>query len=1222
MTSFIKNHHLHQMGAAALAALCFFHTGCRRESDGVVKESEPAPAETIAPASAAPVVMNTSFEQGAEGKPVGWTGTGNVAWGEGEGASGSRFAALSTEKGPVNWAANGGEPGWRSEPVALVPGTAYELRFRCRYRPEVLFTSSQVFAGPECARQLIALDASEVVSPFRSYSVRFVAPPEPQRIFLGAFQLKGSVEYDDIELFPIKLAQSSVDGVLLGEGESITDNRYDFKAPFKNKAFRNLSRALVSCNNVFHDDRWRFSKPTDAVVYRHELAGRKQLSGEISLTASFHEDSSWALGVELSTDGKDYRRVATLKKGDLGKIKIPADMLPASAIWVRLCNDTTDNSKPVFFQIPKYEYSANIDGAPLQAVGRTAAMTVLGEDPAIAVQPLVSDSLKPVFAVKVSNLGNKAVQLSPELSVRLGTQPEKKTTATPVKLAPGKSAEFSLPFETPEAGNYALEFSLGKNSPTRLAATVYQPILNATNYGELLKSPSPDVGLWWASSGWKVSKTRPLPTAKSQAIRISVAGNEAEGAQLVVRPEKALSGLTATAGEMRSESGALLPADAIKVLRVGYVNFEIPSDETGGTGNWPDPLPPFKGGVSVAAGENQPLWVRVKAPANTAPGLYRGQITVNAEGFTATVPLEVEVYGFSLPDTTTCRTLFGLSPGPIWKYQRLQTDADKRAVWEKYLRLFSDNRISPYNPVPLDMFTWKFSGGSNFWSGGKVVVDQPRAGTNSLLVEDASPTQSLQVSSSERLPISGKALDLNLWYRTEKADQPAQLVLSFSDSSGSHLGGKNIHLDLPAVAKWTNFKKTIGAIPAGAVSMKLSLQAAPWTPKGEGLGKVWFDDLSLTDTGSGKELIANGGMEGGGKAPSDKTEVVFDWAAWDAAMTQAIDKHHFNSFLVGGAGSFPGLGGGTFYATKAGEFGGHALGTPEHRELFRAWCAEVRSHLVEKGWMDKAVSYPFDEPAVKDYPAVIQRLKMLKEDFPGLPRMVPKNLGAAPEFIGYIDYWCPILSAFNATFAHERQKAGEVSTWYICTGPRAPFIGSFIDRPATDMRVWLWQSWQNQVQGILIWATNWWTSNKAYPEGLQNPYLDSMSWNDGYGTQVGEKRPWAAGDGRLLYPPEACFDGGQGPVLDEPVSTIRLEAQRDGIEDYEYLVLLKRLLAEKGSTLKADEAARYAKLLEVPAAISGGLTTYTTNPAPITAQRHELAKAIEKLTNTAPITKE
>jgi hypothetical protein len=1227
MNPYIKNFRLNQFGAAALAAICFFHIGCRRESDSADKQSEPAPAETTVAASAAPVVVNPSFEQGADGKPSGWTGTGNVVWGEGEGATGARFAALRSDDGAVNNASKGGEPDWRSEPVSLVPGTAYELRFRCRYRPEVLFTSSQVYAGPECARQLIKLDASEVVSPFRSYSVRFVAPAEPQRIFLGAFQLKGVIEYDDIELFPIKLAQSSVDGMLLEEGETITGNRYNFNAPFENKALRNLSRALVSCNNVFHHDRWRFSKPTDVVVYRHELAGRKQLSGELSLTTWFHEESSWALGVEVSTDGKDFRRIATFKKPELGpqkkteKVKIPADMLPASALWVRLCNDTTDNSKPMFFQVPKYEYSANIDGAPLQAVGQTAAMTMLGEDPAISVQPLVADVAKPAFSVKVTNLGNKTVQLSPELSIRLGTQSEKKSTAAPMKLAPGKTSDVSIPYEMPEAGNYAFEFSLGKNSSTRLAATIYQPILNATNYGELLNSPSPGVGLWWASSGWKVSKTRPLPTAKSQAIRISLAGNEAEGAQLVVRPEKALTGLTATAGELRSNSGALLPADAVEVLRVGYVNVEMPTDEPNCTGNWPDPLPPFKGGVSVAAGDNQPLWVRVKAPANTAPGLYRGQITLKAEGFTATVPLEVQVYGFSLPDTTTCRTLFGLDAGPIWRYQRLQTDADKRAVWEKYLRLMSDNRISPYNPVPLDMFTWKFSGGSNFWSGGKVVADQPRAGTNSLLVEDASPTESLQVSSSEPLPISGKALDLNLWYRTEKADQPAQLLLSFSDSSGSHLGGKNIHIDLSGATEWTNFTKTIGVIPSGAVSMKFSLQASPWTASGENIGKAWFDDLSLTDTGNGKELIADGGMEVG-NAAGDKKEIVFDWKAWDAAMARVFEKYHFNSFVFGGESSFPGLGGGTFHSTKSGEFEGHALGTQEHRELFRAWCSEVRSHLVEKGWLDKAVSYPFDEPAEKDYPAVIERLKMLKENFPGLRRMVPVNLGTAPEFIGYIDYWCPILSAFDATFAHERQKAGDIFTWYICCGPVAPYIGNFIDRPATDMRVWLWQTWQNEVQGILIWRVNWWNSKSAYPDSLQNPYLDSMSWIDGYGKQVGEKRRWNVGDGRFIYPPEACFDGGQGPVLDGPVSTIRLEAQRDGIEDYEYLVLLKRLLGENESTLNSDEAARYAKLLEVPASISSGLTTFTTDPAPIAARRHELANAIEKLTNTAPITKE
>lgn len=96
---------------------------------------------------------------------------------------------------------------------------------------------------------------------------------------------------------------------------------------------------------------------------------------------------------------------------------------------------------------------------------------------------------------------------------------------------------------------------------------------------------------------------------------------------------------------------------------------------------------------------------------------------------------------------------------------------------------------------------------------------------------------------------------------------------------------------------------------------------------------------------------------------------------------------------------------------------------------------------------------------------------------------------------------------------------------------------------------------------------------------------------EGYGVARGEKRPWAVGDGRLIYPPEACFDGGKDPVLDGPVTSIRLEAQRDGIEDYEYLAMLKKLLAEKRGTLTPEQVAHYEKILEVPGEISAGLTT-------------------------------
>jgi hypothetical protein len=212
-----------------------------------------------------------------------------------------------------------------------------------------------------------------------------------------------------------------------------------------------------------------------------------------------------------------------------------------------------------------------------------------------------------------------------------------------------------------------------------------------------------------------------------------------------------------------------------------------------------------------------------------------------------------------------------------------------------------------------------------------------------------------------------------------------------------------------------------------------------------------------------------------------------------------------------------------------------------------------------------------------------------------------------------VDCWCPILSSHRRDFAAERRRAGDFYAWYICCGPESPYVANFIDRPGTDLRVWLWQTWQEQFQGVLIWESVWWHSPEAYPDGLQNPYEDSMSWVSCYGTPRGQKRPWNAGDGRFLYPPETATGRQPPPVLDGPVDSIRWEALRDGIEDYEYHVLLQRLLAEQRGKLSAEVLSRYESLLQVPAEISQSLTRYTTNPAAIEARRHELAQAIQQL---------
>ncbi|MHC4169898.1 MAG: hypothetical protein ACYSWQ_23365, partial [Planctomycetota bacterium] len=228
------------------------------------------------------------------------------------------------------------------------------------------------------------------------------------------------------------------------------------------------------------------------------------------------------------------------------------------------------------------------------------------------------------------------------------------------------------------------------------------------SYGELLPESTDQVSLWWASSGWKIGRDKPLPEAESWAVEIRAARNEAEAAQLVVRPTVDLNGFLAYSGSLRGPGGASISAQNVDVFEVRYVKVELPTDKSSVAGLWPDPLPPFADGIDLEANKNQPLWVRVKVPRDVPAGIYTGRINLKARNYGADVVLRVEVYDFDLPDKMTCTTAFGFSPGNVFKYHKLSDEAQKRQVLEKYWANLSAHHISPYNPAPLDALevTW------------------------------------------------------------------------------------------------------------------------------------------------------------------------------------------------------------------------------------------------------------------------------------------------------------------------------------------------------------------------------------------------------------------------------------------------------------------------------------------------------------------------------------
>jgi glycosyl hydrolase family 123 len=586
-------------------------------------------------------------------------------------------------------------------------------------------------------------------------------------------------------------------------------------------------------------------------------------------------------------------------------------------------------------------------------------------------------------------------------------------------------------------------------------------VLFDASYGELL-SKQDGVSLWWASSGWKIDRNRPVPTRKGKAVELRTARNEAEAVQFVLHSSKAGTVSRVQASDLMGPDGARISADQVNVREVGYVNITNPTDRSSTKALWPDPLFPLDSPVALRSGENQPFWVVVNVPRDATAGLYEGVISVEGAGLSIEVPLRVVVYDFELPDSMTCTTAFGISPTTIFKYHNVTGEEQQRAVLEKYWESFGAHHISPYHPCPL----------------------------------------------------------------------------------------------------------------------------APWLISWEKRDASNEKDLSSEETALLKEHALT---------------PVFDWSAWDRELTRVMDLYGFNTFRLkplGMRGNPPSI-------------AGFAEGTPEYTLALKAYLGEMNRHFKEKGLLEEAFFYWIDEPQPPRFPIVMNGCKKLSTYAPDVTSMV--TVDARPELFGGPDLWCPLPRAQDFDVMEERRAAGDRFWWYVCTGPKTPYPGLFTDHPGTDLRVWLWQTWKYNFEGILIWQTNSWHSRTAYPDGPQDPLKDPMTWKSGYGLKPGMRAPFGNGDGRFLYPPQGATGKQSNPVMEGPIESIRWEILRDALEDFEYLAVLRRLLEEKESDLSKREKRRVQALLEVPDAITSEVTVYTKDPAPIEKQRDRIARAIEEL---------
>lgn len=1120
------------------------------------------------------LLPNPSFEEGAA-QPDGWFAGGGAGDWSREGRTGERALRVSGV-GAEDTAE------WRCTDIAWAPQATYRVAFYSRVEPGA--AGGCTISGPSFANRDF-----EDSTDWTRHSFVFVTPPDPTGAYLrfGQWNRNGATLFDDVSLVPVTPVHRHAGDLALGDGEEVAGATYRCRHDLGAEG-ANYQRCLVSAKAGFNSNRWTMVDGAE-VVYRHEVAGRPQLKATVQASVGYYQGG--ALIVEASRDGETWTGIGRMEQPGSVNAEVPAALLPANAVYVRL--RATGG-----LQVSAYAYEAELGGAGPDLIGATRFVEVRETSPRCDVDIVdLGDLLPGGRNEAVLQVTNRSAQtLRPRLTA-ISSRRDAADTTEGGDLAPGTTATLRVPYGVMGAGTQSLTLRVASGDETlyegALEFTV--PDLYAADYGYPAGGDA-RCALWWCESPYKISRERPAPTGEPQPMRISAARGEYEAAQLVLRPAEALRNLRVqvTAPDW--------PAEAFEVAQVAYVDIEVPTDETGCRGQWPDPLPVLREPLDPEAGRNQPLWITVHVPAEARAGDHEAMIRLEADGWSVEVPLRVRVWDFALSPETHVASSFGFDSGLLRRYHNLETEEDLRRVFDLYLRNFAAHRITPMDPMQLAPMQVRFTGFA--WEGGEVVTDNPAGGRRCLKIVDDQPGATVQATTADLMPVDpAKSYTVGWSARTAEANQQYLVTVSSFDANRTWMWGRNVDIARTGNGTWQRETQDLaGRLPAEARFVNIVLRPALWTEDGTAQGTAWFDDISLTGAGPDRNLVADPGFERGTEA----ADVSIDFSAWDRAAAYALDELHFTAFAL----PVQGMGSGTFYSRTKGRIGPFEQGTPEYDRLMAKYLGTLEAHLREKGWLDKAFVYWFDEPDPKDYAFVREGMDILKRFAPGLTRMLTEQ--PEPELYGAVDLWCPVLPNFDPQRAAERQALGERFAWYVCTGPKAPYPTLFIDHNAVELRTWLWMTWKWGIRSVLVWQSNYWSSPLVYPDPkTQNPWEDPMSYVSGYGNPVGSIGYWGNGDGRFLYPPSRHVGEDPAKYLEGPVNSIRWEMLRDGVEDYEYFHLLQQAVQQaRAAGRDVTEAER---LLAVPDSVVVDQTHFARTPLPMLAHRAKLAEAIERL---------
>ncbi len=718
-------------------------------------------------------------------------------------------------------------------------------------------------------------------------------------------------------------------------------------------------------------------------------------------------------------------------------------------------------------------------------------------------------------------------------------------------------------------------------------------------YGYWLHKDS-HCSLWWAEGAYKV-RLDDSPSLGKQEVHIQMASNETEPFQLIVKPEQEIKSLKVLVSDVRNKNGNRIAGFSSEVLEVDYVKVTDPTDNLAKAGLYPDPAPRYKIPVNLEAGINHPFWINIMADKTVKAGSYVCTVQLKSKIWKMTVPVQIKVWNFTLPDKSSMRSSFGISPDFIKTYHHLNTEKEVRQETDKYYRFMAQHRIAPTSPMDLYPLRVQVSGLK--WTTGTYERQKPYEGRYCLKVNDESVSVNTETETVDYIEVNSKqSYDFSFYARVDVPHKVTACIEAYNKDK-QFLPYKSMAEAFDADLTWKNFPLSDLHFSDQIKYIKIILCPVLRDESGSTTGTAYFDAVILQNKTDKNNLIPCGNFE----VNPDKIDVNVDFSDFDKGARMYLDGLKFNAFNL----AIEGMGNG-YYSHRDGVFHGFVQDTPEYDKLMGKYLGQIQDHLEQNGWLGKEYIYWFDEPGEKDYPFVRKGMETIHKAAPKLTRFITEDY-PGPAIMDVTEMNCTIWEKINPTLIYNLSQKGKEFWSYICCGPKAPYINEFIEHDAINMRMWLWMSYQYNLKGVLIWGVNYWNSGTASPQGyLQNPWEDPMSYAGGYGMPKGKIWEWGNGDGRYIYPPQRDPNKDLQKNMDEPVTSIRLEILREGMEDYEYFKILEKLIhripdTEKNLVQKASNLLHFG-----PEFFTDG-KTYTKDPQLLLKRRAQIAEMIELL---------